>query len=509
MFIVKTRYELKMKRFIATICFGVTAALAFCQAPFTIVRPADGSRVREVVHVLIPKESVPPGGYIGIYAEGKFIEATILPTDHSGKFYVYSLDTQARKLADGPLTIEAVLFENFEDTPRIINRSSVTVTLQNSAANFMPQDGAYLRYAWPSGRKYVYTVYMRNQIEEGSNAQSSLGGRPTSQSADFQTFRYLYEVDNHYPNGDGLVRQQILPLKNHNRIFLATSGSTQPQYYNPDDANAVYLHLTDTGMQRWGAVPLGVPFSGAGASGTQTDLYGVLTLPSLPFERVHPGSSWASRFQDGAVNLADPYSQNSVVQHFPMRGEFVGVEWMMGHPCVHVRNTIAVGELSDEAKKAMAKHANGTLGNVPGNKVSLTQDYWFALDDHEVVKIHTVVTTQEKASFMSNFGGGAPGSGMPPGMPGGRGMPPGMPPGVPRGPGAPGIPGGGAATDSAIPLGLMQFKGKGGGPAMGGLGRPGGPGFGGFGRPGGSFGGPTATQGFIRVKKIITMVLNQ
>ena len=80
-----------MKRCIATLLSLSLAGLVLAQAPFTIVRPADGSKVREKVHFTIPLNSVPAGGYIGVFttvtdssgnAKRRFIEGVSDPKEH-------------------------------------------------------------------------------------------------------------------------------------------------------------------------------------------------------------------------------------------------------------------------------------------------------------------------------------------------------------------------------------------------------------------------------------------
>ena len=63
-----------MKRAISSIIFGGATVFALAaQGSFTIVRPFDGSKVREMVKVLFPKNSVPDNsGYVGIFIDGKF-----------------------------------------------------------------------------------------------------------------------------------------------------------------------------------------------------------------------------------------------------------------------------------------------------------------------------------------------------------------------------------------------------------------------------------------------------
>src|SRR5436305_15330088 len=102
-----------MKRWIGVIFIACAAGAAVAQAPLPIVRPADGSKVREKVHILIPKNSIPQGGYIGLFLNGKFLEATVPPL--SGKYYDYVLDTKGKAIPDGPATLEAVLYVDYKD----------------------------------------------------------------------------------------------------------------------------------------------------------------------------------------------------------------------------------------------------------------------------------------------------------------------------------------------------------------------------------------------------------
>src|SRR5687768_1320852 len=121
--------EPHMKRSLACIALTVLTVLAWAQAPFTIVRPADGAKVRETIRVQIPKGSIPEGSYVGIFVGGKFVEATIL--DLNGKYYEYLLDTKKRGIGDGPVKLEVVLYSDFGDKPRVVDRSSVNVTVSN------------------------------------------------------------------------------------------------------------------------------------------------------------------------------------------------------------------------------------------------------------------------------------------------------------------------------------------------------------------------------------------
>src|SRR6476646_7869225 len=132
-----------MKRLLISLFLIGGACIAMCQAPFTIVRPADGAKVREQVRVLIPKNSVPKPGYVGFFLDGKFMEAVV--PHLSGRYYEYVLATKGRAIADGKHTLEAVLYVDYSDEPRIVDRSSASVNGSNGANIELPADGPHLR----------------------------------------------------------------------------------------------------------------------------------------------------------------------------------------------------------------------------------------------------------------------------------------------------------------------------------------------------------------------------
>ncbi len=484
-----------MNRIVGSVICIAAASSVFAQAPFTIVRPSDGSRVRETIHLMVPKGSVPDGAYVGLYAGGKFIIATSEPSEKKGKFDIYDINTKALKLPDGPLSLEAVLYQKYDNVTRVVARSSVNVTLENSAAKWIPDNGIYLRYKWIPDTYSLYDVSIKLREESGSSTQNQLGARPAEQSQDLQHIQMKYTCVGRDANGDGIVSMQALPPAGHNSVYLQLAGDTQPRLYTTDMMSNVFMKLTPLGISKWGAVPFAVPFDGSGASTNLLDLYADFPLPVLPYERVKLGSSWPGRFQNGVLDMAKLLTTNKVTESFPCRGQFVDVEWEGGHPCAKIENTIAVGESSLESKELKKKSANFT-----GDKIKLNQTVWFALDTHQVVKIDQLVTLQQRAvTSNSGYGGPmGPGAGGPMG-PGGPNGPGGGPAGPPSGPG-----GGSSSSDVNGPIGYNQFKGGGGmsgptggagAPPTGMGGRPGG--FGGFGRGGAPTG--TSQTGFVRV----------
>jgi len=137
--------------------FGV----AWAQAPFTIVRPLDGARVRETVQVRFPIVSVPQGGFIGVSLDGKFVEAvapSALRSDSEKRHYIYAWDTKGRNVPDGTHTLELTLYSGTEGgSPRVLARSSVRVIVENGIQP--PAEGIRLQYRWlPIGKTVRYNV---------------------------------------------------------------------------------------------------------------------------------------------------------------------------------------------------------------------------------------------------------------------------------------------------------------------------------------------------------------
>src|SRR5579862_9296542 len=145
-----------MKRLLAAVIGICVVGSVMAQSSFTIVRPADGSKVREKVRVLIPKNSIDPGTYVGVFLNGKFIEAVVPPV--SGNYRVYTLDTKGRQIPDGEMKLELVKYEG-GDTPRIADRSSINFTVGNHMNIPIPAGGVRLRYGFSMGQQMIYDVY--------------------------------------------------------------------------------------------------------------------------------------------------------------------------------------------------------------------------------------------------------------------------------------------------------------------------------------------------------------
>ena len=447
---------------------GVFAA----QANFTIVRPVDNSRVREKVKIQFPKGSIPPGAYVGIFLNGQLIDSLVPPV--AGKYQQYILDTKGRGLPDTPAgkpdRLEAKLFVNYNDQPRIVRTSSVDLSIANSASIKVPNGGFKLRYRFQPGTTATYKIIQRAVVSTMTETANKKGGRPAELPIDTETFRMTYSVDNSYGNGDGLVRMQAAPAPGKKYAILTTNPAEGPKKYNDVDMAAIYMRLTSTGKEVFGSIPQYYALEGTSGSGVRTNLFAAFPLPSLPEKSVRPGDSWQTRFQAGKIDLSKLYAQTSVIDSVgPARGEFVGVEWEMGHPCAKIHNSIAQAQQSDADKK-LAK----TGAAFAGKKQSVEETIWFALDTRQVLKvvrdqtIETKVDNASGGSFTgpSNGSGGGGGYGGPSlggrsegdRFTGGDSM---------RGQGRPGMMGGQRGRPG---MGGMQGPGMGGmqGPGMGG-----------------------------------------
>lgn len=347
---------------------------ALAQAPFTIVRPSEGAKVREKVRVEIPAKSVPPGGYVGLFLNGKFIEAVVPQV--VGKYYEYTLDTKGRQLPDGKAKIEMVLFVDYNDQPKIVDRSSVNITIANKANIPMPAAGYKLRYTFKAGTALTYSMYHRFTFSAISDAQNRRGGRAAELPIDAQSMRLVYAVDNAYSNGDGLLRMYPQPPKGKAGVFLATDRNPAGEYWGMSDFGEMYMRVTNTGNEVFGSVPVSFPMEGTNPSAPVIkQLYYLEALPTLPARSIRPGEVWQSRYQADAIELSKIHDLNSLVSPIPVRGECLGVEWEMGHPCVKVHMSIAAGERGTQGR-----------GDFSNDRKSIDETYWFALDKGQVIK---------------------------------------------------------------------------------------------------------------------------
>jgi hypothetical protein len=395
----------QMKRFLACILVLTCAAFALSQAPFTIVRPADGSKVREDVHILFPKNSIPDGGYVGIFVNGKFIEAT-LPTPGS-KFLDYTLATKTLNLPDGPTNIEAVLYVDFQEKPRIVDRSSIQVTVANKANIPIPDEGIKLRYRFQSGREWIYKWDTNLSFSTISESQAHLGGHAAELPVETRTARLVYAMDNVYADGDALLRMQIAPPAGKNSMVVAVLNNPQPKRFFDYQMYPLYMRVHSTGMEVYGSLPPFFTFAGSQGGYNSEDLVADYPLPTLPTKAIRPGDTWQGRFQLPTEDFTGVEKTNILTEKVPARGEFVGLEWEMGYPCAKIHHSFSVGS------GGTGEGAN----NIKTNAQSIDETFWFALDRGTMVKMIRTMVIDRKANANDNSGtssqGPAPNNGTP------------------------------------------------------------------------------------------------
>lgn len=489
-----------MKRALSSVIFaGATIIAVNAQGSFTIVRPFDGSKVREMVRVLFPKNSVPKdSGYVGIFVDGEFLEAVAPKLSPDKKYYEYLLDTKA--IADGTHKLEAKLYVDYSNQPRIVDTSSVDITVANQSSIPVPEDGFKLRYHFNPGSERIYRLQQRvitSAITEAD--QKKQGSRPFQIQEDGESLKMLYACDNAYGNGDGLIRMQIVPdkgIKGREFSYVTTSNSETPARYYPENMSAIYMRITPTGREVFGAIPDYFGLEGNVGVGERLNLYADFPLPTLPSKGVKPGDTWGANFQLGAIDLENAHTQKSVVNIVPARGELLGVEWEMGHPCAKIKNTIAEGTAAP--KTTSIQRAESNAGAISDRKVSMEETVWFALDTGVVVKYFRDITIEGKANFGITGGGNSAG-------PSGGPSPSGGAP-APAGKGK-----GGAKAPGDFRMGNF-FQGptpRGGGGQRGGA-PQGAPGSGsGFGPNGGFNQGAQSTMGFVRTRIQYLFVLEK
>lgn len=503
-----------MKKLIFVALATVVAAGALAQGTFTIRRPADGSRVRETVSVRIPKNSIPQGGYLGILVNGKFLEAVVPSVD--GADYVYKLDTKKRMIADGKMTIEAVLYMYTEGAPVVLNRSSVSVDLDNSTSITPNENGVALRYKFVPGRELVYNRKQDQSIAMVTQAQAQLGSRAAEIPIDTETIRYMVATDNVYANKngsrEGLIRIQALPSKGKGYAMLTTSGATEPRKYYDYEMHPIYMRISDTGREIFTSLPTYFPLEGTGAD-ARTDLFALLPLPVLPTKRVVLGDKWQSAIPMGDLDLDNKDIKDRFVQNLPGNSTLEKFEWESGIPCAKIRSVIGLGARDLKNIKGLS----GVEGEA--QSIKLEEIQWIALDRGILVReegnftIEQLVEVNSQGTGGGNLGGNDSGAG----RGGGKG-----------GPGAPGAGGGrgrasggdfsfignflGGLNQSTVESlyqslsGGQQTGGGGAGSASSGEGGPQG---GGFGRGGSGNGGGAGVKMILRQRMTYVTTLEK
>jgi hypothetical protein len=411
--------------------FGV----AWAQAPFTIVRPLDGARVRETVQVRFPIRSVPQGGFIGVSIDGKFVEAVApaaLRSDRERGHYIYEWNTKARNVPDGQHTIELTLYSGTEGgNPRVLARSSVRVIVENEIKP--PAGGIRLQYRWlPPGKIVRYN--MTYTVKESTEIQYS-GLTPEENTLYELRFKGDLNVLD-WRNNLGLISWIVFPP--------AVRGAPgQYEVLTGKNFAPVYQEVESTGRVRYQNARIGEQLQ------QEYDVlyYWVGDLAIIPPKPLKPGDRWT-----GTIVLGNPLRSGDISEvaedQVPAAARLERFEWERGYKC--------------------AKIVYEFTGNLPGDvdvggirlekaKIKFRRETYFAYDIGQIVRQRTTIEIETTQREQAGASGGFMGGGAPPmggrggfaggdedegGMIGGRGArgPRGGGLGLPGG--APGAPGG-------------------------------------------------------------------
>lgn len=397
--------------FILALAIATTVS-SWAQGAFTIRRPFDGASVRETVGIRIPKNSVPDGGYIGIYVNGKFVEATLPEID--GEDYVYKWNTQAKdptsgaaKWSDGPAKVEAVLFVDNNGKSQIVNRTSVNIKLDNTSSIKVPTDGIKLRYKFTPGVERVYSFNVIQDVSTISQAQAQLGGRAPKTTTDEAKVRILYATDNAYSGKagkEGLMRIQMLPDKDKATATIVPPGQTSERIITSDLMAPFFMRITDVGREVFSSIPIYFGLDGRNGAGADLSFYPILPLPILPTKPVKPGDAWQSSQLFGAVDFATAFETEKITVAVPARGELEGVTWYKGMPCAIIHTVISLGP--NDLKNV--KNLNQVKGQA--SNVKLEGRTWFAIDRGAVARMEVEISQESlvetTAASAPNRGGG-------------------------------------------------------------------------------------------------------
>lgn len=462
---------------------SLTAAAALAQAPFTIVKPGEGAKVRETVPITMPRNSVPPGSFIGITIDGKFLEAVVPQPNADGTHLVYWLDTKKMGIADGWHQLGVTLFSSTGGRHQAVDESEVRVHVGNHAGIDVPANGLAIRYRYTPGARWVYNCTIGVDLSTLTEAQNRRGGRAAQLPFSQENFRFLFAVED-VRDGLGLIRSQFLPYKGKDYTVITTSADDKPTQHFQKDFAPLYRLLTTTGAERYADIPTYFELEGTGTGDERTDLIGFMSLPILPSERLQVGDSWQAAIDLSEASIGQVRRTGRAASRIPARGTFVAVEWEKGEPCAKLRYEIEQAQGSRQTREL--ELAGREFRD--NDRLRIEETAWVSIRTGRLVRMDVVLEADTKVGAGDNNQGGGGGNN----MGGGPGEP------TPAGMGGRG--GGGRGNNFNIqePMGMGQRGGGGG--AFGG-GRPGSGGNQGGGNQGGG-----GSDVFVRQKFYLKMV---
>lgn len=390
-----------MKRLTIGFIFAAAATVAFAQAPFTIMRPLEGSTVREIVDILLPAGSVPGGTYIGIRIDGKFVEATVPTSDEKRKAQVYRLDTKRLKIADGEHILRLDLFGNFQGGARMMDSTEVKIKVGNQDGIKVPEDGLKLQYKFVKGLTSVYKIEQFEMQSILSEARNRMGGRATEIPVGGESSRLMYACEDIKPGGNGLIRSQILPNPGKDYAIVTASGDAQPKRYGAETFAPIYRIISPTGREIYVDAPAWFGLLGTSGAGSPLDLYAIDPLPLLPSDKVKPGDRWESGINLPSGGLERIWLTGKSVSPQRASATFEGVEWEAGKKCAKLSYEITLGDRSKETGNLTVMGRE--FRNDQKNKIM--QVIWLSIDEGRIVKSELTLEADVKVNLTGGGGG--------------------------------------------------------------------------------------------------------
>ncbi|NSW77822.1 MAG: collagen-like protein [Chthonomonadetes bacterium] len=388
------RYSIWRVTLVAILAVIGTATAALAQGtPFNILRPADGAIVRERVRIEVPRASIPQGGYVGIYIDGRFQTSLAPRQDDKEPRLRYIWDTKVpivdpstqkpEPVQDGEHTITVVLYD---PEGRAMDRAEVRVQVANREGINLPAMGTRLQYRFRLGENVNYKQHDEVILLAGQTGAEITGGVTGEQVAyEADTFFNLFVYD---------IRgsQYIIRQRANKQQVLAYN---QPVYtLGKEMFRAVLQFVTPLGSVVYQNVD------------TTNDPYvfRVMVLPILPELRVKPGDTWSSWAHILLPDMPVERARKVLAQN-----KLEGVEWEGGYPTVKITQTYE-GTLS-----GTLEFSNYVLEKP---KVKLNRTLWFAFNagrlvrSESTIEIEGQVPTGAQPARLAGMMGGMPGAPM-------------------------------------------------------------------------------------------------
>lgn len=401
-----------MKKLVLTSFATAWAVSLYAQAPFTIVRPQEGQTVREVVDVLLPLNSVPRGMFIGVTLNDKYLEATVPIEDKKRGFMVYKLDTKALSIPDGEYTLGLLLYGRQGTTPVIVEKTEVRIKVANKEGIKVPDDGFKLRYKFRPKMITNYSVEMGELMSTLSDTRNRLGGRATEIPVEQERFRFTIAVDDVKPDGNGLVRVQILPDEGKDYAVFRAPGDPGPRKHFQNVFSPLYRLMKPTGEEVYADVPGWMPTYEFGVNRDRyTHIILLLPLPMLPTDHISPGDSWQTAILLPSGDPTHIQKTGAGSDRIQARGEFVSVEWEKGFPCAKLRYEFIIADPVRDGQdlKLLGREFRDN------SRIRMEQTVWFALNEGRIVRWDAVFEgdTRVPVSTQGGAAGGGGGAGGP------------------------------------------------------------------------------------------------